>query len=461
MASEQDNGRVDGRPFGGRLRRYARVTTTMGGLAARVAGERYLGWDIDRAKHAADLRQALGGLKGPIMKVAQILSTIPDALPPEYADELAGLQADAPAMGWLFTKRRMASELGADWQQKFNQFDREAISAASLGQVHQAVGQDGQKLAVKLQYPDMQSAIEADLRQLKLLFQLYERYDSAISTSDIYDELSERLYEELDYCREAQNMQLYRYMLADESCVVVPQHRPELSTERLLTMNWLDGTRLMPFLDTNPDQDTRNKIAKHMFRVWYVPFYYYGVIHGDPHLGNYSIASDHRINLMDFGSIRLFRPEFVAGVIELYKALRDDDKAQAVDAYERWGFVGLDNEAIDVLNMWAGFIYAPLIEDRVRPIQQMRNGKAGRDLAGKVHQELKRIGGIRPPREFVLMDRAAVGLGSVFMHLGAEVNWHELFHDLIDDFSVDGLASRQREAAETIGLPAGLITASA
>ncbi|MEK9849821.1 MAG: AarF/ABC1/UbiB kinase family protein, partial [Candidatus Puniceispirillum sp.] len=107
-------------------RRYARVTTTMGGLAARVAGERYLGWDIDRTKHAADLRQALGGLKGPIMKVAQILSTIPDALPPEYAEELAGLQADAPAMGWLFTKRRMAAELGADWQQNFTSFSRDA-----------------------------------------------------------------------------------------------------------------------------------------------------------------------------------------------------------------------------------------------------------------------------------------------------------------------------------------------
>ena len=458
MASGRDRMAVG--QLGGRLRRYARVTTTMGGLAARVAGERYLGWDIDRAKHAADLRAALGGLKGPIMKVAQILSTIPDALPAEYANELAGLQADAPAMGWLFTKRRMAAELGADWQSKFSSFSREAISAASLGQVHKAVGLDGMPLAAKLQYPDMGSAIEADLRQLKLLFQLYERYDSAISTADIYDELSERLLEELDYHREAKNMQLYRYMLADESCVVVPQHRSELSTERLLTMNWLDGTRLMQFLDTNPDQATRNKIARHMFRVWYVPFYYYGVIHGDPHLGNYSIDSDHRINLMDFGSIRLFRPEFVAGVIELYKALRDDDKAQAVDAYERWGFVGLDNEAIDVLNMWAGFIYAPLLEDRVRPIQQMRNGKAGRDLAGKVHQELKRIGGIRPPREFVLMDRAAVGLGSVFMHLGAEVNWHELFHDLIDDFSIEALAMRQLKAVELNGLPAGLIESS-
>ena len=174
MALGDDRDSVSGAQIGGRLRRYARVTTTMGGLAARVAGERYLGWEIDRSKHAADLREALGGLKGPIMKVAQILSTIPDALPPEYADELAGLQADAPSMGWLFTKRRMAAELGTDWQQKFGSFSRNAVSAASLGQVHRAVGLDGKPLAVKLQYPDMGSAIDADLRQLKLLFQLYE-----------------------------------------------------------------------------------------------------------------------------------------------------------------------------------------------------------------------------------------------------------------------------------------------
>jgi predicted unusual protein kinase regulating ubiquinone biosynthesis (AarF/ABC1/UbiB family) len=456
MTSENNSSPDRERQFGGRLRRYAQVTSTMGGLAARVAGERYLGFDIDRGKHAADLRKALGGLKGPIMKVAQILSTIPDALPPEYADELASLQADAPAMGWLFTRRRMASELGVDWQEKFASFSRDAVSAASLGQVHQATSLDGNKLAVKLQYPDMQSAIEADLRQLKLLFQLYERYDSAISTRDIYDELSDRLKEELDYRREAANLKLYSYMLREEPVVTLPEYVPALSTDRLLTMSWLDGTRVMPFLDTNPSQETRNEIAKNMFRVWYVPFYYYGVIHGDPHLGNYSLRDDNTINLMDFGSIRLFRPQFVAGVIELYKALRDQNRDQAVDAYENWGFTGLDNEAISVLNMWAEFIYAPLLEDTVRPIQEMRNGKAGRELAGKVHQELKRIGGIKPPREFVLMDRAAVGLGSVFMHLGAEVNWHNLFHDLIDDFSVEAIASRQKEAVAQVGLPENL-----
>ncbi|MEC7485106.1 MAG: AarF/ABC1/UbiB kinase family protein [Pseudomonadota bacterium] len=450
--NRQDSGRV-----GGRIRRYARVTSTMTGLAARMAGERYLGMQIDRSKHAADLREALGGLKGPIMKVAQILSTIPDALPPEYAEELASLQADAPAMGWLFTRRRMAAELGPDWQQKLQSFTREAVSAASLGQVHKAVDLDGNELAMKLQYPDMASAIDADLRQLRLVFQLYERYDSAISTSDIYDELSERLREELDYRREAANLQLYRHMLADEDSVRLPEYRADLSSDRLMTMSWLNGTRIMPFLETEPSQEVRNQIARNMFRVWYVPFYFYGVIHGDPHLGNYSLDRDNRINLMDFGSIRLFRPSFVGGVIDLYRALRDSDPDLAVHAYESWGFHGLDKEAIEVLNMWAGFIYSPLLEDKVRPIQELRNGTAGRELAGKVHGELKRIGGIRPPREFVLMDRAAVGLGSVFMHLGAEVNWHNLFHDLIDDFDRETLADRQRDAAAAVGIPAELV----
>ena len=448
---------LDGSAIGGRMKRYAKVTTTVGGLAARLAGERYLGMNVDKDAHAAQLRAALGGLKGPLMKVAQILSTIPDALPPEYAAELASLQADAPSMGWLFVKRRMRAELGADWQSHFEHFEKEAISAASLGQVHQATSLAGDKLAVKLQYPDMASAIDADLNQLKLAFSLYERFDSAISTNDIYEELSSRLREELDYQREAQNMDLYRYMLRDEACVHLPKAYPELSSPRLLTMNWVEGQKLMAFLETNPSQEMRNQIAMNMFRVWYVPFYYYGVIHGDPHLGNYSITDEGHINLMDFGSIRLFRPDFVGGVIDLYKALRDDDKELAVHAYEKWGFHGLDKEAIDVLNVWAGFIYAPLLEDKVRPIQQVRSGNMGRELAGKVHGELKRIGGIKPPAEFVLMDRAAVGLGSVFMHLNAEVNWHQAFHDLIDDFDTNALAKRQEDAAKKAGLPEELL----
>lgn len=442
--------------IGGRLRRYAQVTSTMSGLAARLAGERYLGIELDRGKHANQLREALGSLKGPLMKVAQILSTIPDALPKEYAEELAALQADAPSMGWLFVKRRMRSELGDGWEDKFESFDKKACSAASLGQVHQA-RYNNEKVAVKLQYPDMDSAINADLNQLKLVFSLYERIDSAISTKDIHSELSDRLKEELDYHREALNMQLYRLMLAGENEVVLPEPIKELSTSRILTMRWVEGQKLMKYLEAEPSQEDRNKVAVNMFRTWYVPFYYYGVIHGDPHLGNYSIGENLKINLMDFGSIRVFRPEFVGGVIDLYRALRDGDNELAVHAYSQWGFDGLDKEAIEILNIWAGFIYGPLLEDRIRPIQELRGGNYGRELAGKVHEELKRIGGIKPPREFVLMDRAAVGLGSVFMHLKAEVNWHQLFHGMIDDFTLEALQTRQKNAIRQVGLPKTLL----
>src|SRR5579883_3476812 len=110
---------TNGSTFTGRMRRYAQVSTTVGGLAVRLAGARYLGLPVDRARHAADLKAALGGIKGPLMKVAQLLATIPEALPREYAGELAQLQSNAPPMGWVFVKRRMASELGPRWEKKF------------------------------------------------------------------------------------------------------------------------------------------------------------------------------------------------------------------------------------------------------------------------------------------------------------------------------------------------------
>jgi predicted unusual protein kinase regulating ubiquinone biosynthesis (AarF/ABC1/UbiB family) len=426
---------------GGRVRRYARVGTAVGGLAARLAGARYLGLDLDTHQHAQDITAALGGLKGPLMKVAQLMATIPDALPDEYVRELKQLQADAPAMGWPFVRRRMAAELGPDWQSKFAQFERQAAHAASLGQVHRARGHDGAELACKLQYPDMGSAVEADLNQLALAFAIYERSDRAITTDQIHAEISARLREELDYDLERRHMGLYAAMLAEETGVHVPVGLPELSTGRLLTMNWLGGRPLMECREAAPE--TRNAIARNMFRAWYVPFYNYGVIHGDPHLGNYSIRPDNSINLLDFGCIRVFPTRFVRGVIELYRALRDDDPDLAVHAYETWGFTGLRKEVIDVLNLWAEFVYAPLLKDEVARIQESDSGVYGAQVAGRVHRELRDLGGVTPPREFVFMDRAAIGLGSVFMHLKAEINWHRLYHDLIDDFDEAALKKRQ------------------
>jgi predicted unusual protein kinase regulating ubiquinone biosynthesis (AarF/ABC1/UbiB family) len=446
MAENENNSTI-----GKRLARYGKVSTTMAGLAAKLAGDKYLGLNIERDDHAQQLLGALGNLKGPLMKVGQILATIPEALPPEYARAFQELQNNAPPMGWPFTKRRMKAELGADWESKFKSFSREAVAAASLGQVHKAVLHDGTDVACKLQYPDMRSAIDADLKQLKIILSLFERYDKTVSTKFIHEELASRLYEELDYKREARHQALYRDMLRKEKNVHVPEVYEDLSTDRLLVSRWVDGDKLLSFIDAHPDQ--KAQLAMNMFRAWYVPFYYYGIIHGDPHPGNYTVRDDYSINLLDFGCVRIFPPEFVGGVIDLYRALQNNDMALAVHAYETWGFSNLTKDQIEVLNIWARFLYGPILEDKVRVIGQTKgDGPYGKETAQEVHKKLREAGGVTVPREFVFMDRAALGLGAVFIHLQAEVNWHNLFNELIDGFDLDALKKRQAEALRQHGL---------
>jgi predicted unusual protein kinase regulating ubiquinone biosynthesis (AarF/ABC1/UbiB family) len=386
------------------------------------------------------------------MKVGQILSTIPEALPPEYARALGELQANAPPMGWPFVKRRMKAELGPDWESRFKSFGHEAAAAASLGQVHKAVLHDGRTVACKLQYPDMRTAISADLGQLKIIFSVYERYDTAIRTKYLQDELSARLYEELDYELEARHCKLYGHMLRDEDGVHVPEMVDGLSTDRLLCATWLEGEKILNFKTAPAKQ--RNRIAMNMFRAWYVPLYHYGVIHGDPHLGNYSVRKDDSINLLDFGCVRTFRAEFVNGVIELYHALMKNDTPRAVHAFENWGFKDLNKEQIEALILWARFLYAPLMEDKTRMIGETKDGVYGRETAHEVHQRLRTAGGsVSVPREFVFMDRAALGLGSVFIHLKAEINWHRLFNEMIEGFDKEKMRRKQKEALMKFDIP--------
>jgi len=434
-----------------RVKRYAKVSKAVAGVGARMAGQRYLGMKADRQKLAVRLREALGGLKGPIMKIAQILAMIPDAVPKEYAAELMHLQADAPSMGWPFVKRRMAAELGPDWQKKFKSFEQTAAAAASLGQVHRATAADGRLLACKLQYPDMTSVVEADLRQLRLALSVFEHYDRAVSTKQVQAEIADRLREELDYTLEAKHIKLYRTMLAEVPGVHVPEVIEKLSTDRLLTMTWLEGKRLAKVTEESSLKD-RNAIAINMFRAWYTPFYFYGIIHGDPHLGNYTVCKDNSINLLDFGCVRIFKPELVQGVMTLYRSLLEKRPELAVEAYKAWGFNNINKELVDVLNIWASFIYAPLLEDRAQMIEETNTGLYGRATANRVHRELRKIGGVTVPREFVFMDRAAIGLGAVFLRLRAKINWYRMFHDLVKDFDVNELAIKQKAALKMHGL---------
>ncbi len=420
---------MDDSTLTGRLKRYAQVTSAMTGLAGRLVGEKYLGVSIDRESHAEDLKRLLGGLKGPLMKVAQFLATVPGALPPEYSQELLELQSNAPAMGWSFVRRRMMTELGADWLSKFKEFDQNATAAASLGQVHKAQLTTGEWVACKLQYPDMQSVIEADLAQLKLLFSVYESFNDALKTDDIRQEIDDRLREELDYGLEADNLERFANLFGSLPWVKIPKVYRGYSTQRLLTMEWLDGKNALDYVSAN--QAIRDEIGRRLFQAWYIPFYKHGVIHGDPHPGNYKVQDDLSLVILDLGCIREFPSSFIQGVLELYRALQTNDQERAVHAYEQWGFQNLTKDVIEIITQWAKMLYDPLLDDRVRLIQSDVLGNVGWETATKVHDQLSQAGGIRPPREFVFMDRAAVGIGSVLMRLQAQQNWHQLFEEMI------------------------------
>jgi predicted unusual protein kinase regulating ubiquinone biosynthesis (AarF/ABC1/UbiB family) len=413
----------------GRLKRYTTVSTQLGGQAMGFFLSKLFQGETDHDAQSVMLTQILGNLKGPLMKIAQILGTIPDAVPAEYALQFMALQSNAPPMGWPFVRRRMRTELGEAWENHFASFDREASAAASLGQVHRAVGPKGDVWACKLQYPDMGSVVEADLSQLGLLLKIYEKSWGGLQTQNIFEEIRDRLREELDYQKEAQHMRQYREIFKDIPFIQVPQPIDPLCTQRLLTMTWLEGKPIQHILDR--DQSFRNQVAQNLFTAWYWPFYRHGIIHGDPHLGNYSITDEGGVNLLDFGCMRTFPPTFIEGSLLLYWALRKNNKDAAAQAYALWGFDDLSHDKISVLNQWAHLLYGPLLEDRIRPLQENFSGVQGRQTADRVHQELRRLGGIKPPRTFVFMDRAAVGVGSVCLHLKAELNWCQLFQEIV------------------------------
>jgi predicted unusual protein kinase regulating ubiquinone biosynthesis (AarF/ABC1/UbiB family) len=279
--------------------------------------------------------------------------------------------------------------------------------------------------------------------------------DPVIDTTEAGKEIAARIREELDYRREAKHAALYGQMLKGVDLVRVPAVWPKLSTGRLLTLDWLDGSKLLAHKQAALEQ--RNVIGRAMFSAWWFPFSRYGVIHGDPHLGNYTVfdadGAAGGINLLDYGCIRIFPPKFVGGVVDLYNGLLKGDRDLVVHAYETWGFKGLSRETIDILNIWAKFIYGPLLEDRERTIADgVKPSEYGRREAFRVHQGLKKQGRVRVPREFVFMDRAAIGLGAVYLHLDARLNFHRLFNEAIEKFSLAEVARRQSRALEKVGL---------
>ena len=429
------NNILDKDKFSKRASRYIQLTGQVGGLLTKLGANRFLGVNIDKDKHALNLKKDLGEIKGPFMKIAQFISMIPDALPIEYSNQLIQLQSHAPSMGELFVKRRMENELGENWKNFFLDFNTSASYAASLGQVHKAKLKNGDLVACKLQYPDMQSAVNVDLNQFRIILNLFEKYNKAIKTKKIFLEIKDRLVEEIDYENEINNIKIFKKIFEFNKSVNIPKIYRNCSTKRLITMSWLEGLSLDEMLRYSKNKkNLSERIATNIFNTWYMPFYKFCVIHGDPHFGNYSFKKNGDINLFDFGCVRFFPIKFVKAVLNLYYALEKKDEDLMVEAYKTWGFKKINKKLIKVLNLWASYIYGPLLEDKKRLIQGEKKKGYGFDIVNNVYKELRKIGGVEPPKEFVFMDRAAIGMGSLFMKLDVKLNWHNLFKNLIKDF---------------------------
>ncbi len=416
------------------------------------------------AKVMHDIITALGTLKGPMVKMAQMVGMIPGLLPDDCAKALLTLCTTAPPMHPSLLRRKMQLDWGKDWQARFAHFDEKAIAAASLGQIHRATLHDGTLVAVKVQYPAMKQAIQGDLALFKMMLHRWTS-GNAVDVQDFPQEWEQRLSEELDYTSEIKHMACWRALFKDDALIHIPLPFPHLTTEQILTMSWSPAQEIQTAFHQN--QDLRNDLGKKIFWAWYYPFFHGGMLHGDPHMGNMGwfcpqpsavtetdldkkrfYEHNAQIHIFDFGCVRLFSPMFVQGFCHLYQGLFNKNPVLTQQAYTELGFKDLTPPMIMALNDWAHFLLAPFLQDQACALDDVSCPKKALDAMNHLESTLKSHGRTKIPPEFLIFDRVAVILGAVLMRLQVKANWHRLMAPLIQSFCLKKCRTDQKRLLE-------------
>lgn len=292
--------------------RTARLATIPLGVAGRAVGgwgKRLVGQSAEQvsaelsARTAEQLFAVLGQLKGGAMKFGQALSVfeaaVPDELAAPYREALTRLQAAAPPMSRQSTHRVLAEQLGRSWIKRFDEFDDAPAAAASIGQVHRAVWHDGRRVAVKVQYPGADQALLSDLRQLQRFSRLFQALVPGAEVKPLLQELTDRMTEELDYRIEADNQRAFAKAFAGDEHVFIP--RVVASSPKVLVTEWVDGTPLASII-RDGDTDLRNRVGLLLAEFHYSAPARAGLLHSDPHPGNFMLLEDGRLCVIDFGA---------------------------------------------------------------------------------------------------------------------------------------------------------------
>jgi aarF domain-containing kinase len=312
---------------------------TLGELSAQVALAYFALWirqwfsDADTRKRRvmeSNLRiglkmfRRLGYLRGAITKLGQAAGNLPHIFPAQIADTLDKLHSEAPPMHFSLIREVLCDELGKAPEEMFAKFEKEAFAAASLGQVHRAQLKTGEQVAVKIQYPGIGRAIDADFRNLgALLFPLRLGKDWEYVKAQ-FAEIHRMLNQEVDYGREAETMRRASGLFQPEDGILVPRVYEDYSTLRVLTTEYIPGLHLPGFLTTNPSQELRNHFGTKMYKAHFRMYYAY-MNYADPHPGNYLFLKDGRLGLLDFGCVQYYGPE-EREIVRLCERLIEEDE---------------------------------------------------------------------------------------------------------------------------------------
>jgi predicted unusual protein kinase regulating ubiquinone biosynthesis (AarF/ABC1/UbiB family) len=436
MASDSDDNSDPGSlPSVGRLhrlRRLAGLGAQVGADVLRGGARRLTGQEPELLSRATAERlvATLGELKGAAMKFGQMAAMDPDLLTPEVRQVLARLQNQAPAMAYAQVARVVEESLGAPPTQLFAHFERAPFAAASLGQVHRARLHDGREVAVKVQYPGIAQSLRADLDNVGLVVRTVSLAGKGLDGTAYYRELCHEMLLELDYRREAALARAFAGAAAGLPELAVPQVVDALSAERVLTLELLPGLTLKDWVPTGPSAEARFRVSRQLVQAIFGPFFRQGLVHADPHPGNFLVLPDGRLGVLDFGSIKQFDEPFVQAHRRLFQqALRMETR----DVLEQCRAVGF---TVDLPEPEAAAFLLELMDIAGRPWRTATYDYARCEINGDLRRHFARNAArvlkIRPPPEAVLFFRATGGLSQNLRLLEAAGNFRQVFQEVAE-----------------------------
>jgi len=383
-------------------------------------------------RNALRIVEGSSQLRGAFTKLVQMLSMRDDLLPAPALEVLSAARADVPPMSYRVIRDQVRSELGKPPERLYARFERRAFAAASLGQVHEAELASGEKVVVKIQYPGVEETVEQDLQNMGALLQVMTRIGrdvmrKRIDTKGIYRELEERLREEIDYRREAENAALFGELFADDDEVEIPRGVAELTTRRVLTQSFVEGYPLADVLAPGVDQDLKDWVAEKLFRTMCRQLLHFGVLHTDPQPANYLVTHHPKLGILDFGSIRVFPEELRLGYLRLARAVLDRDRAAMVAACRELDYLG-DDDPADAMITILDTVLEPLLEDREYTFTRYRSLDKAFEVAAVAFER----GLYRTPGHRLFLLRALVGLEAYVKQLGTVANWRRIFAEEVE-----------------------------